>query len=111
MKHLGAQLRIVRKNLGKTLSEVSATSTQLAADRGAPRYKISVSWLNRIENDAAREIGAYPLMALLEIYSITLEGLLDVNPGRSIGGFPAPAPLQPIRAWSPLMTGISDRKK
>lgn len=82
MKHLGVQLRTVRKRLGKTLSEVSANSARLAASREMPRYKISTSWLNRIENDTEREIGAYPLMALLEIYSITLEGLLAVDAGR-----------------------------
>jgi transcriptional regulator with XRE-family HTH domain len=52
---------------------------EFAMTHGSDRCQISASWLARIENDSRHEIGAHPLIALLDLYQITLEELLAVN--------------------------------
>jgi hypothetical protein len=79
MDYLGRQLRIVRERLGLSLREVERRSVNVAQERGSDQYKISWSWLGRVESEPNHVVGAHPLIALLTIYCISLEELLAVN--------------------------------
>lgn len=85
MDNLGNQLRIVRERLGFTLREVAAHTRETAVERGSPKYQISVSWLRRIESNPEHEISALRLIALLDLYKITLAELLGVDQTLEIG--------------------------
>ena len=84
MDNLGKQLRIVRERLALSLRAVAHQSLVIAKERGSEQYQISSSWLARIESDPKHEIGAHPLIAILEIYRITLEELLAVDSSREL---------------------------
>ena len=45
-------------------------SSRIALERGDPSYKISASWLKRLESDE-HELTVNKLIALAEIYSIS----------------------------------------
>jgi transcriptional regulator with XRE-family HTH domain len=79
VENLGKQLRTVRERLGLSLRDVALRSIEVATIRGSDRYQISASWLARIESNPQHEIGAHPLIAVLALYSITLEELLAVD--------------------------------
>jgi len=82
--NLGKQLRIVRERLGLSLRDVALLSMEIAKERGSQQYRISSSWLARIESEPKHEIGSHSLIALLAIYRITLEELLTVGSLREL---------------------------
>lgn len=80
MEHIGTQLRAYRVRLGLTLREVGERSDQLAQQWGHSGYRISHSWLNRIET-MDRGLSATKLLALAYIYSLSMEQVLALCPG------------------------------
>lgn len=82
MDGMGAQLRAARSRLGFTLREVEERSFMLARQRGQSGYRISASWLDRIERED-RELSGTKLIALTFIYSLTMDQMLALCPGGS----------------------------
>ena len=80
MNNLGSRLSIVRGRLGLSLRDVASRSQEIANAQKSQHYHISASWLRRIESDARHEVSALRLIALLEIYEMTLEELLAAAP-------------------------------
>jgi transcriptional regulator with XRE-family HTH domain len=75
MEQIGARLRAVRQQWGLTLREVEERSGRLAQEWGNPSYRISASWLDRIEREN-RRLSAAKLIVLAAIYSIPPDRLL-----------------------------------
>jgi transcriptional regulator with XRE-family HTH domain len=80
VNNLGSRLSIVRERLGLSLRDVASRSQEIADVQKSPHYHISASWLRRIESDSRHEVSALRLIALLEIYEMTLEELLAADP-------------------------------
>jgi transcriptional regulator with XRE-family HTH domain len=75
MAGLGARLRALRQQWRLSLREVEQRSSRIALERGDLSYKISASWLKRLESDE-HELTVHKLMALAEIYSIPADQLI-----------------------------------
>jgi transcriptional regulator with XRE-family HTH domain len=75
MAGLGARLRALRQQWRLSLREVEQRSSRIARERGDLSYKISASWLKRLESDE-HELTVNKLIALAEIYSISTDQLL-----------------------------------
>jgi transcriptional regulator with XRE-family HTH domain len=75
MEQIGTRLRAVRQKWGLTLREVEERSESLAQEWGNPAYKISASWLDRIEREN-RRLSAAKLVVLAAVYSIPSDQLL-----------------------------------
>ncbi|MGA9671500.1 MAG: XRE family transcriptional regulator [Terracidiphilus sp.] len=75
MEQIGTRLRTVRQTWGLTLREVELRSEDLAQEWGSTAYKISASWLDRIEREN-RRLSAAKLVVLAGIYSIPSDQLL-----------------------------------
>jgi transcriptional regulator with XRE-family HTH domain len=75
MEQIGSRFRAIRLTWGLTLREVQDRSEGLAQEWGNPAYKISASWLDRIEREN-RRLSAAKLIVLAAIYSIPSEQLL-----------------------------------
>jgi transcriptional regulator with XRE-family HTH domain len=75
MAGIGARLRAIRQQWGLSLREVERRSRSIALERGDPSFKVSASWLVRLESDG-HELTVNRVMALAEIYSIPIEQLL-----------------------------------
>src|ERR1700733_8464574 len=82
MDQTGAKLRAVRQKWGLTLREVEERSFQLAQEKGNPSYRISVSWLDRIERED-RRLSFEKFIVLAAVYSIPPEDLLAYCPEAS----------------------------
>jgi len=82
MKQIGAWLRDVRQKFGFPLREVEERSIRLAQQWGKPSYRISASWLDRVEREG-RRLSAEKLIVLAVIYSIPPEKLLAFCPQES----------------------------
>jgi len=80
MESIGAQLRAARNRLGLTLRDVEERSIKLAQQWGHSGYRISHSWLDRIETEN-RGLSATKLLALAYIYNLTMEQVLALCPG------------------------------
>jgi transcriptional regulator with XRE-family HTH domain len=72
---IGARLRTIRQQWQLSLREVEERSIRLAQERGSLSYKVSASWLNRLEREA-HELTVNKLIALAEIYNLPTERLL-----------------------------------
>src|ERR1700733_6102773 len=83
---IGARFRTIRQQWQLSLREVEERSLRFAQERGNLAYKVSASWLNRLEREA-HELTVNKLIALAEIYNLPTEQLL-----RSI----CPADPQPV---------------
>jgi transcriptional regulator with XRE-family HTH domain len=79
MEQLGARLRAVRQRWGLTLREVEERSLRIAEDRGNPSYRISASWLNRVERQD-RSLSFVKFLVLAVVYSISPEQMLSYCP-------------------------------
>lgn len=77
MKGMGAKLRVIRQKWGLTLREVEERSARLAKDWGNPSYRISASWLDRVERED-RRLAAAKLIVLAVVYSIPADQLLSL---------------------------------
>lgn len=75
MEQIGARLRAIRQKWGLTLREVEERSVRLAQEWGNPSYRISASWLDRIEREN-RRLSAAKLIVLAVVYSIPPDQLL-----------------------------------
>lgn len=96
MEGIGARLRGTRQQWKLTLREVEERSAQLALQWGNPAYRISASWLDRVEREN-RGLSATKLIVLAAIYSLTPEQMLGFCPG--VG-----APVQLEQVSSPNAT-------
>lgn len=79
MKQIGSKLRSVRLKWGLTLREVEERSAIIAQERGNSSYRISASWLNRVEREG-RGLSVIKLIVLAAIYGISPEQLLAYCP-------------------------------
>jgi len=80
MDGIGNQLRAARQRLGLTLREVEDRTAQLAQQWGNSAYRISASWLDRVEREN-RGLSATKLIVLAFIYNLTMEQMLALCPG------------------------------
>ncbi len=80
MDGIGIQLRAARQRLGLTLREVEDRTSQLAQQWGNLAYRISASWLDRVEREN-RGLSATKLIVLAFIYNLTMEQMLALCPG------------------------------
>jgi transcriptional regulator with XRE-family HTH domain len=76
---IGPKLFAIRKNWGLSLREVEDRSLHLAEQWGNSSYRISASWLARIER-GDRDLSAAKLMVLAVIFGIPAEQLLGLYP-------------------------------
>lgn len=91
MHGIGAKLRSARNEWQLTLREVEERSSRLAQEWGNPAYRISASWLDRVERED-RGLSATKLIVLANVYSLTPEQMLALCP-RTNGG---PVPLEHV---------------
>lgn len=82
MHGIGAKLRTARTQWQLTLREVEDRSTRLAQEWGNPAYRISASWLDRVERED-RGLSATKLIVLAVIYGLTAEQMLQLCPPSS----------------------------
>ena len=79
MEQIGVRLSAIRQKWGLTLREVQERSERLAQQWGQPSYKISASWLNRVEQEG-RRLSGEKLIVLGAVYSIPADQLLAFCP-------------------------------
>ena len=79
MEGIGGKLRATRQAWKLTLREVEQRSLRLAQQWGNPAYRISASWLDRVEREN-RGLSATKLIVLANIYSLTAEQMLALCP-------------------------------
>ncbi len=91
MEGIGGKLRATRLAWKLTLREVEERSVQLARQWGNPAYRISASWLDRVEREN-RDLSAMKLIVLASVYSLSAEQMLALMPP----GTAAAAPLKDI---------------
>jgi|HubBroStandDraft_5_1064220.scaffolds.fasta_scaffold00536_2 transcriptional regulator with XRE-family HTH domain len=80
MLQIGARLREARLRWGLTLREVEERSTNLAQKWGKDTFRISASWLDRVEREG-RGLSFPKFIVLAVIYGIPPEELLTFAPG------------------------------
>ena len=79
MDGIGGKLRATRQAWKLTLREVEQRTLRLAQQWGNPAYRISASWLDRVERED-RELSATKFIVLASVYSLTLEQMLEMFP-------------------------------
>ncbi len=79
MEGIGGKLRAYRLAWKLTLREVEQRSVRLAQQWGNPAYRISASWLDRVEREN-RGLSATKLIVLANIYSLDPEQMLGLCP-------------------------------
>jgi transcriptional regulator with XRE-family HTH domain len=79
MAGIGSKLRESRLKLQLTLREVEERSSRLAQHWENPAYKISASWLDRVERED-RGLSATKLIVLAVIYGLTAEEMIALCP-------------------------------
>jgi transcriptional regulator with XRE-family HTH domain len=80
MDCIGTQLRAARLRFRFTLREVEDRSLRLGQQWGNPAYRISASWLDRVEREN-RGLSATKLIVLAHIYNLTNDQMLALCPG------------------------------
>jgi transcriptional regulator with XRE-family HTH domain len=88
MEGIGSKLRATRLAWKLTLREVEERSLRLAQQWGNPAYRISASWLDRVEREN-RGLSATKLIVLASVYSLSAEDMLALIPSGA-----AAAPLE-----------------
>jgi transcriptional regulator with XRE-family HTH domain len=84
MAGIDARLREIRQKWGLSLREVEQRSRRIAQERGDLSYRLSASWLGRLER-GKHELTVNKLIALAEIYSISWDQLLRaVHPRNAV---------------------------
>jgi transcriptional regulator with XRE-family HTH domain len=91
MAGFGTKLRTIRRQMRLSLQQVEEHSRRLARQRGDSSYRVSASWLGRLERDEA-EITVNKLLALAEIYNVPFDQLLRTLYPRSERQNPGPNP-------------------
>jgi hypothetical protein len=79
---IGGKLRESRQRWQLTLREVEERSSQLAQRWDKDAYKISASWLDRVERED-RGLSATKLIVLAAIYGLTAEEMISLCPASS----------------------------
>lgn len=79
MGGIGNNLREARARWKLSLREVEERSSQLAAQWQNPAYRISASWLDRVERED-RGLSATKLIVLAVIYGLTAEQMIALCP-------------------------------
>jgi transcriptional regulator with XRE-family HTH domain len=79
MEGIGGKLRETRLAWKLTLREVEQRTLRLAQQWGNPAYRISASWLDRVEREN-RGLSATKLIVLASVYSLTPEQMLALCP-------------------------------
>lgn len=82
MAGIGNRLRETRQQWQLTLREVEERSSRLAQQWDNPAYKISASWLDRVERED-RGLSATKLIVLAVIYGLTAEQMIAICPAPS----------------------------
>ena len=77
MEGIGGKLRAARVQWQLTLREVEDRSGRLAEQWGNPAYKISASWLDRVEREDGG-LSATKLIVLAVIYGLSAEQMLGM---------------------------------
>jgi hypothetical protein len=88
MEGIGGKLRAARVAWKLTLREVEQRSLRLAQQWGNPAYRISASWLDRVEREN-RGLSATKLIVLASVYSLTPEQMLALCPPAGAANAPA----------------------
>ena len=95
MGGIGNKLRGARLQWQLTLREVEERSSQLATQWQNSSYRISASWLDRVERED-RGLSATKLIVLAVIYGLTAEQMIalcpasDTGPGHALSQVSAP---------------------
>jgi len=76
---IGEMLLSTRLKWGLTLREVEKRSTLISEKWGRPSFKISASWLNRIEREG-RGLSFAKFVVLAVVYGMRLDQLLELCP-------------------------------
>src|ERR1039457_5979099 len=79
MAGIGKTLRETRLKWQLTLREVEERSSQLAQKWQNPAYRISASWLDRVEREN-RELSATKLIVLAVLYGLSADQMLGLIP-------------------------------
>ena len=79
MEGIGGRLRATRLAWKLTLREVEQRTLRLAQQWGNPAYRISASWLDRVEREN-RGLSATKLIVLASVYSLSAEQMLSLCP-------------------------------
>ena len=82
MDGIGAKLRATRLQWQLTLREVEERSLGLSQQWGNPAYRISASWLDRVEREN-RGLSATKLIVLAVIYGLTADQMIALCPPAS----------------------------
>lgn len=72
---IGAKLRSIRQQWQLSLREVEERSLRFAQERGDLAFRLSASWLNRLEREE-HELSVSKLIVLADIYDLSTERLL-----------------------------------
>jgi hypothetical protein len=83
MAGIGNKLRESRLQWQLTLREVEERSTHLAQQWENPAYRISASWLDRVERED-RGLSATKLIVLAAIYGLTADQMIALCPASSM---------------------------
>jgi transcriptional regulator with XRE-family HTH domain len=75
MAGIGGRLRTIRRQWQLSLREVEKRSHCFAQERGNQSYKVSASWLDRLEREE-HELTVNKLIALADIYNLSPGHLL-----------------------------------
>jgi transcriptional regulator with XRE-family HTH domain len=82
MAGIGLRLRTIRQQWRLSLREVEQRSRRVARERGDLSYRVSASWLARLES-GEHELTVNKLITLAEIYSIPIDHLIrSIYPGK-----------------------------
>jgi hypothetical protein len=84
MGGIGAKLHEARSRWKLSLREVEERSAKLAAQWQNPAYRISASWLDRVERED-RGLSATNLIVLAAIYGLTAEQMIALCPQSGTG--------------------------
>jgi transcriptional regulator with XRE-family HTH domain len=85
---IGVRLRTIRQQWQLSLREVEERSLRIAREQGIQSYRISASWLDRLEREE-HELTVSKLIALSGIYNLHPEQLLrSLYPGDTQPEFP-----------------------
>jgi transcriptional regulator with XRE-family HTH domain len=80
---IGLRLRTIRRQWQLSLREVEERSLRFAQERGSQSYRVSASWLDRLEREE-HELTVNKLIVLADIYNLPTEQLLrSIYPGDS----------------------------
>ncbi len=88
METIGGKLRTTRLAWKLTLREVEQRTMRLAQQWGNPSYRISASWLDRVEREN-RGLSATKLIVLASVYSLSPEQMLGLCPTADVAFTPS----------------------